>query len=72
MEHRADRTNLSGHRRSFGGFAELRTQQGISESFSGVMLGLFPCQAGCSLPFLAHQLERSVDQLGMLQVDCVG
>ena len=40
--------------------------QGISQSFRGVLLGLFPAQTRCSLPFLTHQLERLVDQFSVL------
>ncbi len=43
-------------------------QQGVFERFGGAVLGQLPADAGCLLPFLTHQFERSVNQLNMLQV----
>ncbi len=47
-------------------------QQGISESFGGVMPSQLPGQSRYSLPFQAYQFEGSVDQFGVLQVGSVG
>ncbi len=55
-----------------GGQARTFGQQGVSQDFSGTLLRLLPADAGCLLPFLTHQFERSVDQFGVLQVGGVG
>lgn len=61
-----------GPARTYSCYAELRTQQGIFQNFSGVMLSLLPGQASYSSPSLSHQFEGTVNQLGMFQVGGVG